>query len=210
MISATEANEDTKFFTHHWTITLPTHPSLKYIHTTISHLDPWLALLSDPTNHPHDEHSRTKVWDEAAISEFRKTTSEKYIASYTSFNALQMLIEKDGEIIGAGNYFLLPTGWVNIGLLISEKARGKGLGKLSMKVLVELARRMGVEKLAAGTMKANKQLQAMMASLKIQGKEEGTEVPGRGVVGEIKYAIPETVGWEDLDLKVEFGAPASE
>jgi hypothetical protein len=93
---------------------------MKYLHTTISHLDPWLALLSDP---PYDEHSRTKTWNAAAISEFRKTTSEQYIASHTSFNALQMLIELDGEIVGARNYFLLPTGWVNIRLLISERAR---------------------------------------------------------------------------------------
>ena len=121
-----------------------------------------------------------------------------------------MLIELNGEIVGAGNYSLLPTGWVNIGLLISERARGRGLGKLSMKVLVQLGRRMGVEKLEAGTMKLNKPFQALMASLNLPGKDEIIEAPGRGVVGEILYRIPETVDWEDLDLKVEFGGLASE
>jgi hypothetical protein len=50
-------------------------------------------------------------------------------------------------------------------------------------------------------MKVNKPFQALIASLNLPGKGEIIEVPDRGVIGEIKYGIPETVRWEDLDLR---------
>jgi RimJ/RimL family protein N-acetyltransferase len=210
MLSTAEANENTKFFTHHWTITIPAHPSLKYIHTTVTHLDEWLVLVSDPANNPYDETARTQIWDMTAIEEWKISTTQKYIDSQSKFNALNMLIQFNGQLVGGGNFFLLPTGEVNLGLMLTKDARGKGIGKLSMQVLIQLAHNMGIERLEAGTMKANQPMRALMASLKIPGRDEIKKAPGRGVLAEILYTIPKTVDWEDIDLHVEFGAPVSE
>lgn len=121
-----------------------------------------------------------------------------------------MLVEWDGEIVGGCNFFLLPTYVVNLGMMLGEKARGKGIGKLSMQVMIQLGRRVGIEKMEARTVKANKPMQAVMASLKIPGRDEIKEMPGRGVVGDIVYEIPQKVSWEDFDMRVEFGGLASE
>ena len=210
MISTVEANENTKFFSHNWTVTLPSYPFLKYRHITLSHLDSWFPVFYNPLNHPYDENAHLKVWDEVSIAEWRSNASQKYTNERAKFIALQMLIELDGEIVGGGSYNVLPTGDVNCGIMLAENARGKGIGKLSVQVIIQLGRRMGVEKLEVVTMKTNKPMQGLMASLNILGREEIREAPGRGVIGEILYPIPEKVDWADVDMQIEFGDQAFE
>lgn len=203
MISA----EHAKMFTHHWSITISGRPSLRYVHTTLSNLDQWLEMLTTPSNGPQDESWRSKDWKRAEIKKLKATTTQKYIDALTKFNALNMMIEVDGQPVGGANYGLLPTGGVNMGVILMENARGKGLGKLTMQVLIKLGHRMGIRRLQAGTMKSNQAMQAVMASLNIPGRDEIQESPGRGIVGEILYEIPETVDWEEIDLQLEFGGP---
>lgn len=211
MLSTTAAaKEYAKFFTHHWTMTNPAYPLLKYTHITLSHLDDLFALVKDPANSPYDDAAKATVWDDAAIEEWKTSVTKRYVNAQTDFDALNMFIELNDQIVGGINYFLLPSGEVNIGLKLNPSARGKGIGKLSMQAVIQLAHNMGIERLEAGTMKVNKPMRALMASLKIPGKDEIKESPGRGVVAEIIYTIPRTVDWEDIDLQIEFGAPASE
>ncbi|QKX61864.1 uncharacterized protein TRUGW13939_09020 [Talaromyces rugulosus] len=205
MISA----EHAKFFTHDWSITIPGRPSVRYSHMSLSCLDEWLAMYTNPANRPHDKVLRSKVWNEAEMKELRATTIEKHTTAQTKFDGLNIMVMVDGQLVGGGNYTLLSTGEVNIGLLFDESARGKGLGKLTMQVLIQLGRRMGIQRLEAGTMKSNQAMQALMASLNIPGRDEIKEIPIRGVVAEILWDIPETADWE-IDLQLEFGGPLAE
>ncbi|CRG89285.1 hypothetical protein PISL3812_06321 [Talaromyces islandicus] len=205
MISA----EHAKVFTHDWSITIPERPSVRYIHTPLSRLDEWLGMLTNPANRPHDATLRSKEWDQAAMEELRATTIKKHHRALTEFDGLSMMVLVDGQLVGGGNYSLLPTGEVNLGMMFEESARGKGLGKLTMQVLIKLGQRLGIKRLEAGTMKSNQAMQALMARLNIPGRDEIKEAPGRGVVAEILYDIPETVEWE-IDLQLEFGGPMAE
>jgi RimJ/RimL family protein N-acetyltransferase len=203
MISA----EHAKFFTHDWSITIPGHPSVRYVHMQLSYLDEWLAMFTNPANRPHVKILR--VWDQAEMKELRATTIKKHTTTQTKFDGLNIMVMVDGQLVGGANYNLLPTGEVNIGLLFDESARGKGLGKLTMQVLIQLGQRMGIQRMEAGTMKSNQAMQALMASLNIPGRDEIKEIPTRGVVAEILYDIPETVDWE-INLQLEFGGPLAE
>ncbi|RFU25243.1 hypothetical protein B7463_g11107, partial [Scytalidium lignicola] len=210
MISATEANESTKYFTHEWSITIPTRPRLKYVHVTPKISSKMLELTMDPKNHPYFEHGRNKVWDEAAMEDFTKIFADGYRDAKTKYDRLAFLVELDSEAIGFVNLRCLPpAGPNNIGLLFTEKARGKGLGKFTMQFILQLARNIGIENLEAGTMKVNQPMRKLMESLKIPEREENKEDPARGViVAEILYTIPEAVSWDDIDMIVEFGPEA--
>lgn len=205
MISA----EHVKFFTHNWSITIPGHPSVKYVHMTLPRVDEWLDMVTNPANRPHDKTLRSKEWDQAAIEKLRATTIRKHTTALTKVHALIMILEVDGQFVGCGNYSLLPTGEVNMGMMLKESARGQGLGKLTMQVLIQLGQRIWIQPLTSGTMKSNQAMQAVMASLNIPGRDEIQEAPERGVVGEILYVVPETVDWE-IDLQLEFGGPVPE
>ncbi|KAH8698781.1 hypothetical protein BGW36DRAFT_460630 [Talaromyces proteolyticus] len=206
MISTTEANEHTKYFTHHWTITMPERRNLKFTHNTpASDLDTWFAMVFDPLNRPHDATLRDRARDPAAIDEYKASTIQKYADAITQFNRIDIGVEIDDELVGGGNLSLLPNGGVNIGMQFNVGARGQGLGKLTMKMLIQLSRRIGLERLQAGTMKSNEPMRALMASLKIPERDEIQAVPGRGVVGEVLFEIPTNTEWQDLDLQVQFG-----
>lgn len=70
---------------------------------------------------------------------------------------------------------------------------------------------MGMQKMEVGTMKANSPMETLMASLNIMGRDKFQEMPGRGLVGEILYPIPERSDWEDMDINMqgEFGGRVS-
>jgi RimJ/RimL family protein N-acetyltransferase len=136
--------------------------------------------------------------------------TKRYMDSETILGTLQIMIELDGQVIGGATYFLHPISEVNLGLMLSEKSRGNGIGKLTMKVLIQLGHQMGIEKMELRTMRANKATQTLMESLDITGRDEIKEMPGVGDVAEILYTIPEKVDWEDLDTQIEFGGRASE
>jgi hypothetical protein len=67
-----------------------------------------------------------------------------------------------------------------------------------------------VEFIEAGTMKANKPMRALAASLGLKETDQIKEMPGRDVVAEILYKNIEKERWDNLDMKVEFTGPARE
>ncbi|KAH8800395.1 hypothetical protein F5884DRAFT_549935 [Xylogone sp. PMI_703] len=206
MISATEANESIKYFTHEWTITIPSRPGLKYIRMTPKNIPTWIPVLKDPSNHPYVEVDRAKVWDEAAVADFNANFLKGIIEAKTKYTRLNWLIELDGEIIGGGGLRHLPDGANNIGLLLTEKSRGKGLGKFTVQFAIAFGRRLGIKEFELGTMKANQPMRWVMESLKIPAREEIKEDPQRNsIVAELLYTIPATVSVDNIDMHVEFG-----
>lgn len=207
MLPSTEANDNTKYFTHEWTITVPTRPGVKYVHLTPRYLDKLLALDMEPTNHPFDERYETKKWDEAAIDEFMKRKLGEFKATLTKFDKIDVLVEVDDDgLAGCVQIHQMANGANNIGMMFSEKSRGKGLGKLSMQVLIQLARNLGIGRLETGTMKNNVAMRKLMESLGIPEKEQVVrDSTGKFVVAEVLFPIPETVPVAEIDMHVEFG-----
>ena len=61
---------------------------------------------------------------------------------FEKFNCLEILVQIDGETVGLGGVYEIPqvqTGLANIGLMLVESARGRGIGKSAMQVLLRLS-----------------------------------------------------------------------
>ena len=96
----------------------------------------------------------------------------------------------------------------NIGLMLVESARGRGIGKSAMQVLLRLSNELDVVLVHAGTMLANKPMRALAATLGFTEREELLQIPGRGVVAELLFEDIDYKRWKDLDMNVEFTGPA--
>ena len=200
------------YYTHEWTVTLPSQTSLKYQHSTPKYFDARLAIDIDPethAGHQFDKQLKEQIWDEAAIAEFKARKVGQYTDALTKFNALQLLVELDGQIVGYAGFHTLPDGIVNLGMVLKRGARGRGIGKQSWKVLIQLAFNLGVERIEAGTMKDNVAMRALMRSLRFPEIDDIKIIPGRGVVAEVLWDISGRRDvWEKIDLQTDFGESA--
>jgi RimJ/RimL family protein N-acetyltransferase len=129
-----------------------------------------------------------------------------YIDSATKRNALNLLVELDGQIVGSGG---ITAGGVsgrkaNVGLQFVSSARGHGLGKLTMRLLLRLSNEFREYGIRAGTMKANLPMRAVMKSLGIEETDGVFEIPGFGVVNDILYEKINKEDWKDFEFQVEF------
>jgi RimJ/RimL family protein N-acetyltransferase len=124
---------------------------------------------------------------------------------------LDILVQIEGETVGHGGVHEIPdvhAGLANIGIALAESARGKGLGKATMQILLRLANELEVTLVHAGTMLANKPMRALAASLGFTEKEELLSMPGRGVIAEILFENVDYKRYKDLDMNIEFTGPA--
>ena len=208
------APSEPRFFTEDWIITLPSHPNAKFIRMIPSRHEQQIKILSNPLNHPFENPAdQAEVWDEAFIAGVNQRFDERYTLSKTAFQAIDILVELDGEIVGSGTVMEIPQvqkGLANIGLTLSPVARGKGLGKAAMQVLLRLSNECQVDHVHAGTMKANVPMRSLAKSLGFVEREEVLEVPGRGVVAEILFEDFRQERWKDLEMNVEFLGPVPE
>lgn len=185
-------------------MTLPSRPGLKCLRATPSHFDVWLPIVMNPVNNELQD-SAGKVWDEAANAEWRERVQKRYDDLNTKFNGLDILVELDGKIVGYGDIYEFAPGEASVGVVLNREARGKGIGKASIQVFTQLGFELGL-KISSGTMKANAPMRGIMKSLGIEEVEKIVELPGRGVVAELDYAIDHEK-WKDIDMKVVFGEP---
>jgi len=203
---------DPRFFTDDWTITMPSHPNVKIIRLTPPRSDEQIKILSNPDNQPFASPAdREEVWDEERIQQTKQHFHERYTENKTKFNGLDILVQINGEIIGQGGVYEIPqvlAGLANIGLALAESARGKGIGKAAMLVLLRLANELDVVLVHAGTMLANKPMRALAASLGFTEREELLQIPGRGVVAELLFENVDYKRWKYLNMSVEFTGPA--
>jgi RimJ/RimL family protein N-acetyltransferase len=204
---------DPRFFTDEWIITLPSHPKLKFIPMTptLSNFDSWVKICTNPLNYPFSN-NKHEVWDEKKLKETKDRIRQRFIDAKTKYHVLELLVQLDGESVGCGGVFELEhePHIANIGLMIEESARGSGVGKALMQVLLRLSNEFEVEVIEAGTMKINKPMRVLAANLGLEETDEIKEVPGRGIVAEILYKDIEREKWKDLDMKVEFTGPVLE
>lgn len=196
--------EATNYFTQPWTITTPSRPNVKFFLATPSHHDEWLPIIINPENNKLMDDVKDKIWDEAAISEWRTRVLDAYTKSLTACDHLNLLISENDKVLGYGNLFKLKDGSFNVGCVLDVSAQGKGIGKLSTAVMITLAFKIGKEdNVEAGTMKANAAMRGVMRSLGIEEKEKLVVVEGRGVLAELSYTI-ERSKWKDIGLDVNW------
>jgi RimJ/RimL family protein N-acetyltransferase len=202
---------DTRFFTEDWIITLPSHPEVKFIRITPPIFGERIKLLANPLNHPFGSSADKEEWTPIKIEESRQRFIDQYNLSRTKYRALDVLVQIGGEIVGQGGVHEIPmvkAGLANIGLSLVESARGKGLGKATMQVLLRLSNELEVDIVHAGTMLANKPMRALAATLGFTEREEVLSIPGRGVVAELLFENVDYKKFKDLDMNVEFTGPA--
>ncbi|KAG0650332.1 hypothetical protein D0Z07_3235 [Hyphodiscus hymeniophilus] len=206
MESSTEQDARSKFFTQSWTVTLPSHPGLKFFRITPSYFDQWLPLVMDPANNELQD-TAGKVWDNAAQAEWRGRAQKRYDDLNIAHNGLDILVELNGKLIGYGDIYAFNPTEASVGIILNKEARGRGIGKLGIQVFTQLGFELGLE-INTGTMKANGPMRGIMKSLGIEEIEKVVEIPGRGVVAEIEWELKRE-DWKSIDMKIEFGEPVA-
>lgn len=201
MSSPKEQDPRAKYFTKKWTVTVPSYPGLKFYPATPSHFDVLLPMAIDPINNELMDNA-SKIWDEAAITEWKERNSKRHVDLNKNFNGLNMLVELDGKAVGYGDVYEFKAGEATVGIVLNKEARGKGIGKVGIQIFTQLGWELGL-KISSGTMKANKAMRGVMKSLGVEEVEKVVEIPGRGVVAELDYEI-EREKWKNIDMKVEF------
>ncbi len=137
---------------------------------------------------------------------------KRYNDGITKHNALEVLPQIDGKFVGHGGCYQVdipvPERIANVGLGLIPEARGKGVGKAMMQLLLRLSNELDVDAVHAGTMKENTAMRALAKSLGLEETERVLELPGRGVVANILYDNVRPERWIDLDIVVDFKGPA--
>lgn len=159
--------------------------------------------MTDPKNNELQD-TKDTVWDDAAVTKWKKETEERHNESNTKFAPLPVLIEFEGKIVGYGDVWPAAgdSGTTSIGVLLNESVRGRGIGKTTIAVLAQIAFDFGLP-VTSGTMKANAPMRAVMASLGVPEEEKLVTAPGRGVLAEVEYSISKE-NWAGIEMKIEF------
>ncbi|PVH81626.1 hypothetical protein DL98DRAFT_514505 [Cadophora sp. DSE1049] len=200
---------DPRFFTSNWTITLPTHPHLRFTRAQPGNHDAWLAVASHPDNNkPPGWPCQDLIWSDERKAKEKSRFLEKWTDFQAKRNGFDVLVldASDGKILGNGQAHEVKPLQGNIGLELMADARGKGVGKALFMVMLRLSNELDVEglKVSAGTMKSNAAMRALARGFGLVEMEEVVDIPGRGVVAEICWNDIEREKWMDLEWVVEF------
>ncbi|KAL2068048.1 hypothetical protein VTL71DRAFT_16146 [Oculimacula yallundae] len=216
---------DPRFFTHTWSITLPTHPHLRFVRLTPSNHAAWLDVESHPDNNiPPGYPGQDILWSATR----REESTKRFLKNWGGFqekrNGIYVVVVdvgigvdgRDGDESGNGTGRVIGQGQVeevkpqecNIGMELVTAARGKGVGRALFEVLIRLSNEIEGERegirVSAGTMKSNGPMRKLARKMGLVEREEVVEVPGRGVVAEVCWDI-ERESWRGLEWRVEFG-----
>ncbi|RDW60668.1 hypothetical protein BP6252_12051 [Coleophoma cylindrospora] len=199
---------DPRFFTEAWSIELASAPHLKFHRmepTNHTLLATWTKLLTN--NSPG---AGTPAGDEAALAaqaaQATLTLSKRFNQAFTAHQALEVLVEVDGQAAGRGAVVQIQEDppLANIGISLAPEARGRGVGKALMRVLLRLSNEVDVGIIQAGTMKENTAMRALARSLGLEETEEVKIAPGRGVVAEVLFKNIPRENWMGLEMDVSF------
>jgi RimJ/RimL family protein N-acetyltransferase len=100
----------------------------------------------------------------------------QYVESSNRFDIPHVSIKLNGKVVGYGDSSTAKEGVASIGIVLDKSARGLGLGKFAVGALTQVYFNHEIGPVA-GTMKANKSMRAVMASLGATEKEETTFLP---------------------------------
>lgn len=193
--------EHSKYFLRHWTVTVPSYPSLRFYRATPALFDAWVPIMTEPKNSELQD-TQDKIWDEAAIAEWKEKTEDRYHKSNRIFEPLGLLIEYEGNVVGYGDVWPTTGQSTSVGILLNQAVRGRGIGKIALIVLVQIAFDFGLP-INSGTMKANVAWRGLMASFGIPEEEKLVTDPDRGVLAEVVYQI-ERENWKEVEMEIEF------
>jgi RimJ/RimL family protein N-acetyltransferase len=206
-----------KLFTHNWTLTLPTHPDLQFIHVTPSNLISLIQIFSNPLNAAYAPTS-SPAWTPADTESYTTRFLPAFRAAKSKHNYLQLLILSlpDQQPLGMGQVKELDgvPGIGNLGIILNAETRGKGVGKATVEVLLRLSNECDVDVVEAGTMKWNMGMRGVMKKLGVEEREEmkwfdEEEGKEKRLVAEIMFGEKgkgiERERWRGLDVRVEFG-----
>ncbi|KAJ8060599.1 hypothetical protein OCU04_010910 [Sclerotinia nivalis] len=202
------SSESSKFFTENWTIAIPSHPNLRFIRLIPSRYDHLVRIFSNPLNEPHNPTPASANWKESDTFDLRKTYTQRYSSAKTAHNALALLVEEKGKIVGIGLMHELKyqPGLANIGTILEEGARGHGVGKVLMELLLRLSNELDVDAVEVATMKGNSAMRGLMRSLGIGETDEERIKPGNGnrKVEDVMFKDIDRKRWKDFEFEVEF------
>ncbi|CAD6448670.1 2fea7afe-b7bb-430c-b95b-96d077a3a01f [Sclerotinia trifoliorum] len=200
------SSESSKFFTEDWTITIPTHPKLRFIRLIPTRYNHLVRIFSNPLNDPHNPASIAANWKESDTHDLIKTYTRRYTSAKTAHNALALLVEEKGTIVGIGLMHELKyePGVANIGTILEEEARGHGVGKVLMELLLRLSNDLDVDAVEVATMKGNSAMRGLMRSLGVEETDKERIVPGDRKVAEVIFKDVDRKRWKDFEFEVEF------
>ncbi|OBT44918.1 hypothetical protein VE00_04753 [Pseudogymnoascus sp. WSF 3629] len=207
------ASQTSKLFTHHWTATLPSHPNLVLRHATpssipTSSIPTRLAIIRNPPNRAHIT-SQPTLWDDSTVAAWSSAQQARFDKSTTDSDNLDVLVEVDGVVVGVSAISMIEGDLkdgkrlLNVGVMLEEGVRGRGVGKAVTGCLVEIAWMMG-RRVGVRTMKANAGMRGVMKRLEVEERVEDVMMEGRGLVAEIVYIV-EQEKREKLGVCLEFG-----
>lgn len=198
-----------RFFTHDWTITLPTHPHLRFVRSHPGNLAAWLEVASHPDNNTLPGWpGQDTIWNPERKTRDEARFLEKWNEFQTKHNGFYVLVlnAADGKILGSGQVLEVRPLQGNIGLELMNDARRRGVGKAFFMVLLRLSNELDVEglKVSAGTMKENGPMRKLAKGFGFTETEEIVDIPGRGVVAELCWNDIVIEKWLGLEWVVEF------
>ncbi|KAL3420498.1 hypothetical protein PVAG01_06943 [Phlyctema vagabunda] len=207
--SAMSSKSNPRLFSEDWTLTVPSHPGLEFVRLTPSYREIYYAFVANPENTLH-LNGPDSQGDEEQLAAARKRQVDRYAASTTKRNTIELLVLLDGKAVGRGGIVEIAPNLANIGIQLGREAQGRGLGRVTMQVLLRMSNEVEVDVIEAGTMKTNKAMRGLAASLGLQETDEQKIVPGRGVVAEVMYKNISVAKWKHYEVNIEFKGPAAE
>jgi RimJ/RimL family protein N-acetyltransferase len=207
---------DVRFFTHDWTITIPSYPNptLKIIRATPADTPTFITLMSAfPGPLPKVPSTTTASPPAEPGQKPPPITGEglqkRYTESRTQHHAFDCFISIDDQIVGYGSVMQITPPNVkpslaNIGIMLKPEVRGKGIAKQFLKVLLRLSCEVQTDIIEAGTMKDNAPMRALAKSVGLVETEEIKTAPGGMVVAELLFKDIEREKWRDFPIVVEF------
>ncbi|RAL63971.1 hypothetical protein DID88_003159 [Monilinia fructigena] len=160
--------------------------------------------LNDSNNRLPDDASWKDIDSDSQylISTFTK----RHIAAQTDHNALSVLVEEDGKIVGIGVIHELEhqPRLANIGTILEAEGRGHGVSKVLMKLLLRLSNELDVDAVEAGTFKGNVAMRRLMRSLGVEETDEEKIMPGDRKVAEVMFKDIGRERWKNFEFGVEF------
>ncbi|KAG4027668.1 hypothetical protein MFRU_028g00900 [Monilinia fructicola] len=200
------SSDSSKFFTEDWTVTLPSHPNLRFIRLIPSRYNHLVRILSNPLNDPNNRRPDDTSWQDSDSQNLTSIFTKRHLAAKMDHKALSLLVKEDGKMVGIGMIHELEhqPRVANIGTILEAEGRGHGVGKVLMELLLRLSNELDVDAVEAGTFKANAAMRGLMRSLGVEETDEEKIMPGNRKVAEVLFKDIARERWKDLEIGVEF------
>lgn len=133
MSSGSISDARTLYFSRDWRITIPSRPNVKFTRVTPARFEEMIPLITNANNNEYQD-SKDKIWDASAVEEQLAGLATRYEEGPGKQGSIEAFVELDGKVVGFGGIWLRGNGrGGDIGVVLNEEGRGKGLGKLTVR-----------------------------------------------------------------------------